>query len=123
MDFTAKDLAAYPVLEQIPTDYTGPKQKIHTIRSSSRLMPGEWVQPFYWQDRPYRSKQVDFIPPIQIIWKLHIEKIGLRIFLGSDKIEQPVRHVAHKDGLEVSDWMAWFPEKYEGFIYYFSLPH
>ena len=122
MDFTPEDLAGYPVLEAMPNDNTRAKQKIHTVRTSNRLKAGEWVQPFFWEARPYRSRQIDFMPPVQIIWKLPILKEGVRLFLGSEKIERPVRYVAHKDGLEVSDWMAWFPEKYEGFIYYFSFP-
>lgn len=123
MDFTPEDLAGYPAMEQMPSDYKGAKLKIHTIRSSNRIMPGEWVRLYYWEGRPYRSKHVYFMPPVQIIWKLQIEKIGLRIFLGSDKIEQPIEKYAHNDGLELQDFLGWFPEKFEGFVYFFSLPH
>lgn len=90
--------------------------KFHTIRAGSRWKVGDWFSPRVWSDKPYRSKQIEFAPPIQVkkVWEVDIEMIScsMIISLPGERIGYrnliPLGDVANNDGLDYRDFMSWF---------------
>lgn len=95
--------------------------KHHTIRAGNRWKVGDVFSPRVWSGKPYASKQIEFAPPIEI--KIVIP-IGLRFrgdfqeFYCNDcyLTSTSIIHLAQNDGLEVKDFLSWFPKPFEGQI-------
>lgn len=92
--------------------------KYHTIRAGNRWKVGEKFSPRIWSGLPYRSKQIEFAPPIEIkkVWDVEICGDGLRKTIGiiEPKSEYrkliPLANVAKNDGLSNEDFISWFPK-------------
>ncbi len=52
--------------------YYEENRKYHTIRRGNRWKVGDWFSPRVWSGKPYRSKQIQFAPDIQVkkVWKI-----------------------------------------------------
>lgn len=96
--------------------------KHHTIRAGNRWKVGDQFSPRVWSGKPYRSKQVEFAPPITIekIWEFGVNKQDFFIRTGDGIIRQILRNdladIAKNDGLNRDDFEAWFaihPKKNE----------
>ncbi|HRP30485.1 MAG TPA: hypothetical protein PKV73_01270 [Agriterribacter sp.] len=104
--------------------------KFHTIRAGSRWKVGDWFSPRVWSDKPYRSKQIEFAPPIQVkkVWPItirphkehgfviHIKDRYVADWEGTANITQS--ELAKNDGLEKDDLLRWFrvPKPFTGQI-------
>lgn len=95
--------------------------KHHTIRAGNRWKVGEWFSPRVWSDKPYRSKQIEFSPPLQIkkIWDFTIEPhkehdFAIHIndhYVADWKFKTAnimLKDVAKNDGLSKEDFIEWF---------------
>lgn len=88
--------------------------KYHTIRAGSRFKPGDMASLRVWQDKPYRSKQIEFAQvEVKKTWEIEIWLCN-RISIGFPEIPGvqlrllPLCEVAENDGLECMDFEAWF---------------
>lgn len=104
--------------------------KHHTIRAGNRWKVGDWFSPRVWSDKPYRSKQIEFAPPIQVkkVWPItirphkehgfviHIKDRYVADWEGTANITQS--ELAKNDGLEKDDLLRWFrvPKPFTGQI-------
>jgi hypothetical protein len=104
--------------------------KYHTIRAGNRWKAGDWFSPRIWSDKPYRSKQIEFAPPIQVkkVWPItikphnehgfviHIKDRYVADWEGTANITQS--ELAKNDGLEKADLLHWFrvPKPFTGQI-------
>lgn len=90
-------------------EYYNARPKWHTIRSGNRWKVGDKFSPRIWSAKPYRSKQIEFAPPIQIkkIWTFRISYSSYYVdeteFLLDD-----LTILAKNDGLSVEDFESWF---------------
>lgn len=93
------------------------KPKYHTIRAGNRWKVGDMFSPRVWSGKPYRSKQIEFAPPIEIkkIWNIRIEidePFHVFIFELTEKKNEflmlPTSDVAKNDGLTYDDFKQWF---------------
>jgi len=103
--------------------------KYHTIRAGNRWKVGDWFSPRVWSGKPYKSKQIEFAPPIQVkkVWELEIE-VGKKYWFfklnGEDisnekenfNIDEFTELLAKNDGLLLSDFLNWFPKSFTGQI-------
>lgn len=90
------------------------KPKFHTIRAGNRWKVGDEYSPRIWSGMPYKSKQVEFAPPITIkkIWEFGINKDDYFLrdesgVIRSVSFNQLVE-IAQNDGLDADDFEAWF---------------
>jgi hypothetical protein len=104
--------------------------KFHTIRAGNRWKVGDWFSPRVWSGKPYRSKQIEFAPPIQVkkVWPITIQPHNEHGFVihindryvadweGTANITQS--ELAKNDGLEKADLLHWFrvPKPFTGQI-------
>lgn len=111
-------LLSISVLNEI-TKGTYSQYKHHTIRAGHRWKEGDRFSPRVWSDKPYRSKQIQFAPEIEIkkIWDIEFDEDGC-LWVYSDKEKGPkVLHtVAKNDGLSLTDLMSWFNKPFTGQI-------
>lgn len=96
--------------------------KYHTIRRGNRWKVGDWFSPRVWSGKPYRSKQIQFAPDIQVkkVWKLVVRasthSSWVCFSIGSYDETQWVHlmgttetnRLALNDGLEPKDFKDWF---------------
>lgn len=96
--------------------------KYHTIRRGNRWKVGDWFSPRIWSGKPYRSKQIQFAPDIQVkkVWKLVVRasthSSWVCFSIGSYDETQWVHlmgttetnRLALNDGLEPKDFKDWF---------------
>ncbi len=90
--------------------------KYHTIRAGNRWKAGDVFSPRIWSGLPYRSKQIEFAPPITIkqVIDVHIEIEAPNytyILVPQKKdtyIMLPANDVARNDGLSYDDFQDWF---------------
>lgn len=83
--------------------------KFHTIRAGNRWKVGDFFSPRVWSGKPYRSKQIQFAPAIEIkkIWDIEI--YGLTWLLNSKPINSlTIQNIAKNDGLNYEDFKKWF---------------
>jgi hypothetical protein len=88
--------------------------KHHTIRAGNRWKVGDEYSPRVWSGKPYRSKQIEFAPPIKVekVWEFGINKSdyfirnqdGIIRSIGFNELTT----IALNDGLERDDFEAWF---------------
>jgi len=98
--------------------------KYHTIRAGKRWKVGDWFSPRIWSGLPYRSKQIQFAPDIQIknIWDVNIggERFNKCVSVVHDNSKYetliPLADVAKNDGLSNDDFINWFPNNFSGQI-------
>lgn len=90
--------------------------KWHTVRNGKRWKVGDWASLRVWSGKPYRSKQIEIAPPVEIkkIWKVKME--GYFIWLDGKKFNQlmlgnDAQELAMNDGLSLKDFWNWFPHK------------
>ena len=101
--------------------------KGHTIRPGSRWKKGEQFSPRVWAGAPYRSKQVAFLPALTVVDVFDIKisytaQDSIVVWMDNKLIFMQPRSrytlkyfdIARKDGLEVDNWMAWFPNEFTG---------
>lgn len=94
----------------MPMDY---KPKAHTIRGGNKVNTGDFVQFYFWKDKPYRSKQIVIAPPIEVkkVWSLDIMEVDRGNILVVNGVEKPIDlllEIAKNDGLELADLLLWF---------------
>lgn len=88
-------------------------KKHHTIRAGQRWKEGETFSPRVWSGKPYRSKQIEFAPPVQIkkIWNIRIF-ISNEIFVNGNFFcsfgSERMAELANNDGLQQDDFKNWF---------------
>jgi hypothetical protein len=111
-----------PELEsEIRNYYTTPLEyKHHTIRAGHRFKVGDYFSPRVWSDKPYRSKQIQFAPDIEIK-KVYSFSIGLAaIYVDQQRwIDKSfIGEIAANDGLDAQDFLDWFqyPKPFTGQI-------
>lgn len=101
-------------------------KKLHTIRAGNRWKEGMKFSPRVWSDIPYKSKQFQFAPDIEIkkVWNIEINNRGGRSWFevlingkiygqlhhgfDKDKNREGLELLAKNDGLTLSDFEAWF---------------
>lgn len=103
-------------------------RKIHTIRENKNgyYNDGDIVSVRQWSGKPYASKQETLedggrigVVPVQLIFH---PGGGLSVFV--DRKLQSVSIVAHNDGLDISDFCAWFnPRRLQNLTLNYSLIH
>lgn len=90
-----------------------------TIRAGHRWKAGDWFSPRVWSGKPYRSKQIQFAPDIQVkkVWDVEFDEDGC-LWIISDKERGPrvLHRVAKNDGLTLDDLIAWFNKPFTGQI-------
>ncbi|MES2382366.1 MAG: hypothetical protein V4538_15070 [Bacteroidota bacterium] len=103
--------------------YNSIHSKYHTIRAGNRWKVGDKFSPRVWSGKPYASKQIIIAPDIEIkkVWDLEIE-VGKEYWFfklnGEDisngkedfNIDEFTETLAKNDGLELSDFLNWFPK-------------
>ena len=108
--------------------------KHHTIRGGKRWKKGDWFSPRVWgadinsksgKSGAYQSKQIEFLPPIEIknvwdfdIWRENIYLNGKRVYDFCIQDFELIKTVAKNDGLELNDLWDWFkyPKQFLGQI-------
>lgn len=99
--------------------------KHHTIRAGNRWKVGDKFSPRIWSDKPYRSKQIEFSPPLEIkkIWTFEMDQCGVYSIDGSYVLEEAANELlAKNDGLSQFDMYKWFmpnhnkPKEFKGQI-------
>lgn len=97
--------------------YKNSLPKFHTIRSGNRWKVGDKFSPRVWSGAPYKSKQIEIAPPIEVkkVWefkfipKTWIDESSIEI--SGRKIEAPEFNLlAMNDGLSTYDLLYWFGE-------------
>lgn len=103
--------------------------KHHTIRGGKHFKVGDWFSPRVWSDKPYSSKQIIIAPDLQIkkLWNIEIE-VGEKYWFfklnGEDisngredfNIDEFTETLAKNDGLNLTDFLNWFPKTFSGQI-------
>lgn len=100
-------------------DFIWPKH--HTIRSGKRWKKGDWFSPRVWgtdvnpksgRSGAYQSKQIEFLPAIQIknVWDFEIKDNGNEILLEDEHVysKEFPSIIARNDGLNYDDFLDWF---------------
>lgn len=85
--------------------------KNHTIRADKRWKAGEFFAPKVWSGKPYRSKCIQFAPPIEIkkVWDIVIKKEGHVYINGKQVLDWDLmEELATNDGLTRKDMGYWF---------------
>lgn len=91
--------------------------KHHTIRRGHRWKVGDWFSPRVWSGMPYRSKQIQFAPDIQVkkVWNVEISfqlgVIGIDGFWHLTDYEQILYLMAANDGISTEDFISWIGSK------------
>lgn len=99
-------------------------RKIHTIRKGNAWEVGDPFEPRRWSGAPYRSPQVALceaktvtaVYPLELCgawWHLELPDNSVLCF---NRESEMMALLAKNDGLSVEDFMAWFPEDFEGQI-------
>ncbi len=88
----------------------GCSPKHHTIRASNRWKVGDMFSPRIWSGKPYRSKQIQFAPDIEVkkVWAVEVDINGV-FSLDGKYIDVTSGGFAPNDGLSDDDLLNWFP--------------
>jgi hypothetical protein len=93
--------------------------KHHTIRAGNRWKPGDLFSPRIWTGNPYKSKQFEFVYPVEVkkTWSFEVDENGVPSLNGiylfdTDETkllaEQGIeKTIATNDGLTWQDWNDW----------------
>jgi len=109
-----KDVVCLQIVQQMRQN--GKRAKLHTIRAGDRWKVGETFQPRVWQFEPYRSKQLDFCPPLTLTHVQGFVFDGLQYHTAKPINDTALRRLAANDGLTVDEFKAWFTEPFAGQI-------
>lgn len=90
--------------------------KWHTIRAGHWFKPGDYFIPRVWSGEPYRSKQIQFTPPIEVkkTWDFILDEHGTpsinEVYLFDEHNNQnwSFEKLSSNDGLSESDMIEWF---------------
>lgn len=106
--------------------YNDIHKKVHTIREGIRWKVGDYFKPLVWSMIPYRSKTIQFAPPIMVEkkWKIKLDECGVISINGFYDYSEIVAAdnfmevLARNDGLSEEDLHFWFPlgKAFEGQI-------
>lgn len=93
--------------------------KAHTARWGHRFKVGDKFDPRIWSGRPYASKQIQFLPQLEVqkVWDLQIKKKEL--FVNNQRVPaNEIPFIANNDGLSFTDFMHWlkYPQPFDGQI-------
>lgn len=82
--------------------------KWHTIRAGERWKVGDMASLRVWSGKPYRSKQIEIAPPVEIkrIWPIEISNRG-DIHISDYLWQRPYDELATNDGLSNQDFIDW----------------
>jgi hypothetical protein len=96
-------LIEHSSFESHVTLYDRINPKHHTIRAGHRFKAGDWFSPRVWSGTPYRSKQIQFAPDIQV-------KKTWDFYRDSYQWDAPaaIEIMAKNDGLSIVDFIDWF---------------
>ena len=99
----------------------GQSKKKHTIRKGSRFKVGEKFSPRIWSGLPYKSKQIIIAPDIEVKKVYNIELVvrgDFKEFVLWNQTKSPIslNEVAQNDGLNLTDFLSWFPKPFQGQI-------
>lgn len=94
---------------------SGEIKKKHTIRAGNRWKVGDYFSPRVWSGKPYASKQIQFLPAIQIkkifSFKIFFEPYHKATFFinGKEIVDgNLIEQIAINDGLQYLDFFDWF---------------
>ena len=89
--------------------------KYHTIRAGNRWKVGDKFSPRAWSGLPYRSKQIQFAPVIEIkkIFKFEMDLNGVYSIDGKYLDQDKYEILARNDGLTEEDMFYWFMPNYD----------
>lgn len=91
--------------------------KHHTIRGSFRIKHGQQITPRVWSGTPYRTKQITFAPPIEIVYTIGIAYSPKRgWYMKQAQATTIITTIARNDGLAFADFAAWFNKPFAGQI-------
>jgi len=90
--------------------------KWHTIRAGNRWKAGDMASLRVWSDKPYRSKQIEFVQvEIKKTWEFVLRpvksngEILIKGFLNGQLIETNLAEkIAKNDGLNITEFQHWF---------------
>lgn len=86
-------------------------RKGHTIRAGTRWEVGDYFIPRVWSDKPYRSKTIQFAPPIRVEKIYDISRIGFNFRMDYRIIPvATLEQICKNDGLEYVDFYDWFKD-------------
>lgn len=136
LDAVWPDLIDWSIINEPEIDMLS---KGHTIRPGRRFKKGDQFSPRVWAGAPYRSKQVEFLPPLTVVdvfdisisYTVHMQSIivwmnnnllFMCLFMcplrsGTGNYRYTCKYdlfIARADGLDVNDWIAWFPNDFTG---------
>lgn len=79
--------------------------KHHTIRAGSRFKAGDYLLPRIWTGKPYRSKQFQFAPALEVksVWDFYLDEHKWKLYGDAD-----IETIAKNDGLSIVDFLDWF---------------
>lgn len=82
--------------------------KGHTIRTGNRWKVGDKFSPRVWSGKPYKSKQIQFAPDIEIkkIWEFSTG--GELFYLNGKQFDVTSSDAPTNDGLSTDDFLSWF---------------
>lgn len=118
----ALDMQSERFIQSDPDDWIK-LVKYHTIRRGNRWKVGDWFSPRVWSGIPYRSKQIQFAPDIQVkkVWKILVwwnnticiwlqdENTSEWTFINKSYEQHPsVPLIIRNDGIETKeDFFSW----------------
>lgn len=90
--------------------------KYHTVRSGHRWKVGDKFSPRVWSGKPYRSKQIQFAPEIEVkkVWDLKIVKEtdgileSYEMMIDDKWFISSYQEIWTNDGLTYNDFCDWF---------------
>lgn len=92
--------------------------KPHTIRSANKVKVGDFIQFFCWSGKPYRSRWIRPLPPIEVkkVWDFEIKYHGF--YLNEEPCGLRMDIISANDGLNHKDLCDWFeyPKPFAGQI-------
>lgn len=94
--------------------------KLHTIRAGKRWKVGDVFSPRVWTDKPYKSKQMEFAPELEVKQVYDIEIINQKVIINGVSFgeyargfyDDNVTTLANNDGLSIVDFENWFGNKF-----------
>lgn len=100
--------------------YNNVDPKYHTIRASTRWKVGDKFAPRVWRGLPYRSKTIQFAPPIEVkkVWNIEVnfKESHELIINGKATLFKNLYSLTKNDGLLLLDFVQWFNKPFTGQI-------
>ena len=113
--FNPYDWDELPINNEIFSSLSQSVRKIkhHTIRRGNRFKVGDKFSPRVWSGKPYRSKQIQFLPDLTVkqIYPFELTKDGDFKVNGYALTLDELNYLAKNDGLSSDDFECWFNSK------------